>query len=210
MKKSDLSILIREVLTEVTSCGSMTEVSPPDIPKSIHDKIIKQYGDTPKAYATMWAIHNKKNEGDQRVTEMWIAAEKRDLGENWNEPNAVHPSKKGMFKGKSKSELESELSKLKASGPHKKGSPEYTKEKELQFAIRAKSGWGSVGEVKTGEAAVSDPNSPMPGEEQVMGNNCSEYDESDMSNPAEKEEVKIGTEMVSLAQKLIDMHRPKV
>lgn len=49
--------------------------------------------------------------------------------------------KKGMFKGKTKAELQKQLSALKKSGPHKEGSKEYTKEKELNFAIRAKSNW---------------------------------------------------------------------
>ena len=58
----------------------------------------------------------------------------------------LNPAKKGMFNGKSKSELMSQYNKLKASGPHKKGSPENTKMHELAFAIRAKSGWGKVDE----------------------------------------------------------------
>jgi len=53
----------------------------------------------------------------------------------------LNPAKKGMFKGKTKAELEKQLSALHKSGPHKKGSPEYTKQQELNFAIRAKSGW---------------------------------------------------------------------
>jgi hypothetical protein len=59
------------------------------------------------------------------------------------------PSKKGMFKGKTKEQLEKQLAVLKKSGPHKKDSPEYTKMKELQFAIRAKKKtdkWGKVSE----------------------------------------------------------------
>lgn len=67
-----------------------------------------------------------------------------ELMEKWSEEANVPESKKGMFKGRAKADLESELAKLKKSGPHKKGSPEYTKEKELMFAIRAKSDWGKV------------------------------------------------------------------
>jgi len=66
------------------------------------------------------------------------------MGENWGVKNAVHPSKKGMFKGKTKGELKKQVSKLKATEPHKKGSAAYTKQKELNFAIRAKSGWGKA------------------------------------------------------------------
>ena len=53
-----------------------------------------------------------------------------------------------MFNGKNKSELTKQYNKLKASGPHEKGSPSFTKMKELEFAIRAKSGWGKVDEVR--------------------------------------------------------------
>ena len=38
------------------------------------------------------------------------------------------------------------LSKVKASGPHKKGSSQYERQNELEFAIRAKSDWGKVNE----------------------------------------------------------------
>jgi hypothetical protein len=60
----------------------------------------------------------------------------------------LNPEKKGMFDGKTKSELISQYNKLKASGPHKLGSSESTKMKELAFAIRAKSGWGKVKEAE--------------------------------------------------------------
>lgn len=66
------------------------------------------------------------------------------MNEKWSKETKVAHGKKGMFKGKSESELKSELAKINKSGPHKKGSPEYEKMKELQFAIRAKSGWGKV------------------------------------------------------------------
>ncbi len=63
------------------------------------------------------------------------------INEEWSTEYEVPASKKGMFDGYSLAELKGELSKLTKTGPHKKGSPEYTKEKELEFAIRAKSGW---------------------------------------------------------------------
>ena len=60
----------------------------------------------------------------------------------------TNPAKKGMFKGKTEAELKKELNALKKSGPHKEGSAEFTKERELEFAIRAKSGWGKKDESK--------------------------------------------------------------
>ena len=65
----------------------------------------------------------------------------------------AEPAKKGMFAGKTKSELQKQYNHLKASGPHHKGTPEYTKMKELAFAIRAKSGWGKMDEEETDEGA---------------------------------------------------------
>lgn len=65
------------------------------------------------------------------------------LGEKWAHEYHTPESKKGMWDGWTKAELEAELSKLKKTGPHAKGSSEYTKEKEINFALRAKSGWKS-------------------------------------------------------------------
>lgn len=69
-----------------------------------------------------------------------------NLDEKWGTPTKVSPAEKGKYKGKSLSDLRSSLAALKKSGPHHKGSPEYGRMKELQFAIRAKTGWGKVGD----------------------------------------------------------------
>ena len=68
------------------------------------------------------------------------------INEKWGEETKVSPSEKGKYAGKNKAELTKQYNKLKASGPHKKGSPEYSKMRELSFAIRAKSDWGKVQE----------------------------------------------------------------
>lgn len=68
-------------------------------------------------------------------------AKQGKLEEKWEGDVELNPAKKGMFKGKTKAELEKQLAALHKTGPHKKGSPEYTKQQELNFAIRAKSGW---------------------------------------------------------------------
>ena len=66
--------------------------------------------------------------------------------EKWDEKTETPKSERGKYKGKSKAELKKMLSKVKKSGPHKKGSKEYEKQNELEFAIRAKSDWGKVNE----------------------------------------------------------------
>lgn len=64
--------------------------------------------------------------------------------EKWGEPTVVSPEERGKYKGKTKADLLKAYNALKKSGPHKKGSPEYGKMRELAFAIRAKTGWGKV------------------------------------------------------------------
>ena len=79
-----------------------------------------------------------------------------ELEEKWDKEVEVDPREKGKYSNKTISELEQELSKLKKSGPHHKGSPEYEKEKELQFAIRAKRHWGKVNEDDMDDIEMSD------------------------------------------------------
>lgn len=76
----------------------------------------------------------------------YLKESESQLDEKWGTPTKVSPEEKGKYKGKSKDELLKSYNALKKSGPHKKGSPEYGRMRELAFAIRAKSGWGKVGE----------------------------------------------------------------
>lgn len=66
------------------------------------------------------------------------------INEKWGKPTVVSPEEKGKYAGKPKAELLKSYNALKASGPHKKGSPEYGRMRELAFAIRAKGNWGKV------------------------------------------------------------------
>lgn len=68
----------------------------------------------------------------------------REIFEKWEQEASINPEKKGMFDDKTVTQLEHELAALKKAGPHPEGSAGFTKMKELQFAIRAKSGWGKV------------------------------------------------------------------
>ncbi len=74
------------------------------------------------------------------------------LNEAWDKKMDTPDSKKGMFKGKSKEDLKSELSaaKKKSKKHHDDGTKEpeslKTKIKELEFALRAKNKFGKVNE----------------------------------------------------------------
>jgi len=80
----------------------------------------------------------------------------------------LNPAKKGMFKGKNISDLEHQLAQLHKTGPHKKGSPEATKQSELNFAIRAKKHWpkGTTNEAipMTLEDDMEEATNPLPGQ----------------------------------------------
>lgn len=79
-----------------------------------------------------------------RLVETHLKEIADQLDEKWGKPTVVSPEERGKYAGKSKAELLAAYNKLKASGPHKKGSPAYGRMRELAFAIRAKSGWGRV------------------------------------------------------------------
>jgi hypothetical protein len=92
MNKSELKKIIREVVEEVMKDDfaplgvaqewRLDEKAPPDFPKKLHDKLLKQYKDDEgKAYATMWKIFYAKKDGNKKINEMWMAFEGKDHDE---------------------------------------------------------------------------------------------------------------------------------
>jgi hypothetical protein len=79
-----------------------------------------------------------------RLVETHLKEIADQLDEKWGKPTTVSPEERGKYRGKDKAELLAAYNKLKASGPHRRGSPEFGRMRELAFAIRAKSGWGQV------------------------------------------------------------------
>ena len=92
MNKSELKNIIREVVEEIMKDDfaplgvaqewRLDEKAPPDFPKKLHDKLLKQYKDDEgKAYATMWKIFYAKKDGNKKINEMWMALEGKDHDE---------------------------------------------------------------------------------------------------------------------------------
>jgi len=96
MKRDELKALIRETVQEYISESGVSfaplgvaeeqkplmEKTPPNFPKKLHDKLLKQYADDEsKAYATMWKIFYEKEKGHKKVNEMWMAFEGKDHDE---------------------------------------------------------------------------------------------------------------------------------
>jgi nitric oxide reductase activation protein len=88
MKKYELTKLIRETVTEVfneaehnsefnNNIQQTNEGTPPNFPPALKKKLISKYGKTPKAYATMWTLSKKMDEGNDRVKEMWMQFENK-------------------------------------------------------------------------------------------------------------------------------------
>lgn len=82
----------------------------------------------------------------KKAHEIARSIDEESIEEKWGKPTEVSPREKGKYEGKTKAELLKTYRALKARGPHKKGSSEYGRMRELAFAIRAKSGWGKVKE----------------------------------------------------------------
>lgn len=72
----------------------------------------------------------------------------QELAEKWGTKTTVSPQERGKYSGKSLAELRKSYNALKSSGPHAQGSKEFGRMRELAFAIRAKTGWGKVGDEK--------------------------------------------------------------
>jgi len=136
------------------------------VEESAFSKLAKEIGKNPKVKnpAAVAATIGREKYGQQAMTKKSIAGKKAKhhemdedfspINEKFAEPAKINPAKKGMFAGKNKAELQKQYNHLKAAGPHHKGTPEYTKMKELAFAIRAKSDWGKMDEADMEEGNI--------------------------------------------------------
>jgi len=79
MNKSELKNLINEAIGE-----AMTESIPKNFPVKLKNKILKKYKNPRQAYAVMDSIAKKMKEGDQRISEMWMAYEEKGKNEDYD------------------------------------------------------------------------------------------------------------------------------
>lgn len=131
MKRSELKSVIREAVEEVmkefaplgvADETKLDETTPPNFPKALHDKLLKQYKDDKgKAYATMWKIFYAKDKGHKKIDEMWTAWEAKS---KTNEESAPEQTEKPV--SQEEPHDETDLS-----------NPEENKEVELAKKIKA-------------------------------------------------------------------------
>ena len=91
-------------------------------------------------------VSGRSGSGSARSGVSGRSGSAHQIEEKWGTETKVAPSEKGKYAGKTKAELLKAYNHLKDTGPHKQGSKEFGRMRELAFAIRAKGGWGKVKE----------------------------------------------------------------
>lgn len=211
MKRSELKQIIRQVIMEqfaphgVAETGMLQEKSPPNFPKALHDKLLKQYkGEEEKAYATMWKIFYEKEKGHKKVNEMWTAWENKGLNEvgaqvaykaevdtdvyplsqdEVGEISDKHPAVKIKFLGDAAFGTESGRYSFNISGPS-----------------------GDVDSLVDELSEKGDGIEFVDASMNETEDQDEEHDETDLSNPEENREVELANKIKSLADELLSMH----
>jgi hypothetical protein len=209
MKKSELKKLIKQIVTEAIGLGvaetNLQESAPPDFPPALEKKLLAQYKDVPqKAYATMWKIHNAKNEGHAKVNEMWAAWESKGMNEAVSGmnvayiahvDNTVYP----MTGDEIAAIVQKHGVKMEWTGNAKFGKvwdDERTKYYEFKIS-------GPTGEVDSLVDELSQENGIDFVPTAKLGES---HDETDMSNPEEKREVELAKKAKEAADAILKMH----
>lgn len=201
MKRSELKSVIREAVEEVmkefaplgvANEGMLNEKAPPNFPKALHDKLLKQYkDDESKAYATMWKIFHANNSGHKKVNEMWMGWENKSRDESYD-PDDVE-----------RQDYERNIARHNRKNPQRFPCPscgeedalsawEKSKGYQCKSCADAEEGTGYLGENKEVKKEEIEQETP--------------HDESDMNNPEEAKEVELAKKMKALADELLSMH----
>jgi len=126
-------------MTENADMQAIAEYMSPEVKKGVTEC---GYGNFAEG-VEVFSIKPKAYKAETPIVEMTQEEEEEDeskkVEENWHKKDVVDPKKKGMFKGKTKEELHKELAHAKERG-------DTTKEKEINFALRAKNNWGKANE----------------------------------------------------------------
>jgi len=136
-------------IADTISQGPSMHYPRPGHVSGVYDPLANKF---PPRVTKSGKINRQDAEAMKRSIKQQYGISESELNEKWGTETKVAPSEKGKYEGKTKAELLKQYNALKAKGPHKKGSPDYGKMRELAFAIRAKSDWGKVDETDMGQA----------------------------------------------------------
>lgn len=207
MKRSQLKALIRETVEEVLAISplgvadevqQLNEKSPPDFPKALHDKLLKQYkGEEDKAYATMWKIFYAKKKGHKKIDEMWTAWENKGMTEQAGGTITVKANVQNNVYPMTSEEIEAAVKKygvqIKFLGDAAFGT---STSDSYSFTLT-----GPSGQVDALVDKLSEDNGI-----EFQDATLKEHDETDLSNPEEKREVELANQIKKLAAELLSMH----
>lgn len=126
-----------DILTESTATVEEKVKNPYAVGMAVAKKKYG-YGEKP--------AHNLPKKVITKAHDIAKKIDEEEIDEKWDTETRVSPEERGKYQGRTKAELVKQYNALKKSGPHAKGSKEFGTMRELAFAIRAKSGWGKVGE----------------------------------------------------------------
>jgi hypothetical protein len=207
MNKSQLKQLVRHIIKEAIGLGvaesNLDESAPPNFPSALEKKLLSRYKDVPqKAYATMWKIHNAKNEGHGKVNEMWAAWENKSMNEA-DENVTVRATVQNNVYPITSEEIETVVKKYGV---------------QIKFIGDAAFGTETL---RNYSFTLTGPS----GQVDALVNELSEYDleqhagiefedvkleeshdETDMSNPEEKREVELAKKAKAAAEEILKMH----
>lgn len=204
MNKSQLKQLVRQIVKEAIGLGvaetNLQESAPPDFPPALEKKLLSRYKDTPqKAYATMWKIHNSKNEGNQRVCEMWAAWENKGMNEQAGGNVSVKATVENNVYPMSEQEIEAVV---KKHGVQIKflGDAAFDTETLSNYSFTLT---GPSGQVDSAVEELSDEGNGIDFEDVKLEES---HDETDMNNPEEKREVELAKKAKAAAAEILKMH----
>lgn len=204
MNKSELKQLVRQIVKEAIGLGvaetNLQESAPPDFPPALKKKLLSRYKDTPqKAYATMWKMHNAKNEGHAKVNEMWAAWENKGMNEQAGENITVKATVENNVYPMSEQEIEAVV---KKHGVKIKflGDAAFDTETLSNYSFTLT---GPSGQVDSAVEELSDEGNGIEFEDVKLEES---HDETDMSNPEEKREVELAKKAKAAAAEILKMH----
>ena len=205
MKKSELKKLIKQIVTEAIGLGvaetNLQESAPPDFPPALEKKLLAQYKDVPqKAYATMWKMHNAKNEGHAKVNEMWAAWEAKGMNEDVSGQNVAYIAHvDNTVYPMTGDEIAAIIDSHKGVKMKWIGDAAFDTETLRNYRFKIS---GPTGEIDSLVDELSQENG-IDFQNAKLGES---HDETDMSNPEEKREVELAKKAKEAANAILKMH----
>ena len=205
MNKSELKQLVRQIVKESIGLGvaetNIQEGTPPDFPATLKKKLLSRYKDVPqKAYATMWKMHNAKNEGNQRVCEMWASYENKGMNEDVSGMNVAYIANVDNTVCSLTGDEIAEIVKKHGVKMQWIGDAAFGTETLRNYKFKIS---GPTGEIDT----LVDELAEESGIEFVPTAKLGEsHDETDMKNPEEKREVELAKKAKAAAEEILKMH----